>query len=64
MQNADRTEIWRYGDTIFCFRKLAEYTRGFQLVARVVYMERVLHKTATHHKMVPRGVFSAAQTTL
>jgi hypothetical protein len=50
MQNADRTEIWRYGDTIFCFRKLAEYSRGFQLVARVVYTEKARHKTDTHHK--------------
>jgi len=27
-----------------------EYSRGFQLVARVVYTEKARHKTATHHK--------------
>jgi len=44
---------WRYGDIeirSFVSGSSAEYSRGFQLVARVVYMEGARHKTATHHK--------------
>jgi hypothetical protein len=35
----------------FVSGSLAEYSRGFQLVARVVYTERATLKTATHHKL-------------